>query len=110
MRTLRGVDGTGCLVITKYLIITRVGSQTEQGLRVELCRVCRELCTRLSSKQSQASVLRDTLQTRSCSENEAPLRKGVIHFVLSLESHLDMGDGDLNSRILQRTSPSARCV
>jgi hypothetical protein len=79
------------LVITKYLIITRVGSQTEQGLRVELCRVCRELCTGASDKTSM-------LYSRQGQDE-----KGNPPVCTELgESSPNLVDCDPNSRVLQQ--------
>lgn len=47
-------------------------------------------------------MLRNTLQLRLGREEETPLRKRVLHFVLNLESYLDMVDCDLNRRVLQQ--------
>lgn len=35
-------------------------------------------------------------------KGDAPLREGVLHFALSLESYLDMVDRYLNNRVLQQ--------
>lgn len=80
-----------------------MGGEKEWVLWAESYSFCRGLCVGSSSKYGQASELGDTLYIRPDREEEAPLSKGVLHFVLSLESCLDMMDYmTSNSRVLQQ--------
>ena len=55
-----------------------VGRKPNRDSWDDLCSPWRELCTRSFFRQGQPSVFRDTFQTKTSRDREAPLTKGEM--------------------------------
>lgn len=78
------------------------GREPEQYMYAELCSLAESsVSMRSLFRQGQQPGFRNTLQTKTGKDREAPLTKGVPHFVPTSKSHLIMGDCHLNNEVLQ---------
>lgn len=84
---------------SQYRIIMWAGSQI--GTRGLTCAALGGSSVRGHFSDKANHLCSGTLSRQPGREREAPLRRRVLHLAPSSESHPDMGDCDLNSRVLQ---------